>query len=298
MADHSVQPGAVIDGFKLEECVHRGGMATLWSVTRGDIGVPLLMKIPRVSEGEDPADLIAAHGPDAFAKRLETTLSVPEFQARRIIASADLRTPHGRDRALAEVRPLVTQLRESPATRDALVRFVSDRLDIDREFLMTQVSAPMARDRGEAVAPAAVTAARPPGLDAIARAERTFLAMCVAAGELGHDYVERLSPEHLTFRPFREVRHHLLRNWADPLADLPEGDPTIAALVKDVVMRADEEEVTAEALRLDFLKLERQRVDRALRHAEESGDFEAQRSLSRERQALIEQFSDLMGSTL
>src|SRR5436190_23986276 len=59
MADHSVQPGAVIDGFKLEECVHRGGMATLWSVTRGDIGVPLLMKVPRVSEGEDPAAIVS-----------------------------------------------------------------------------------------------------------------------------------------------------------------------------------------------------------------------------------------------
>src|SRR3954469_8558126 len=59
MADDSVQPGAVIDGFKVEECVHRGGMATLWSVTRRDIGVPLLMKIPRVSEGEDPAAIVS-----------------------------------------------------------------------------------------------------------------------------------------------------------------------------------------------------------------------------------------------
>src|SRR3954454_2104251 len=59
MADHSVQAGAVIDGFKLEECVHRGGMATLWSVTRPDIAVPLLMKIPRISEGEDPAAIVS-----------------------------------------------------------------------------------------------------------------------------------------------------------------------------------------------------------------------------------------------
>ncbi len=34
MAKLSVQPGAVIDGFTVGECVHRGGMATLWSVTR------------------------------------------------------------------------------------------------------------------------------------------------------------------------------------------------------------------------------------------------------------------------
>jgi hypothetical protein len=33
-------------------------MATLWSVTRPDIAVPLLMKIPRMSEGDDPAAIV------------------------------------------------------------------------------------------------------------------------------------------------------------------------------------------------------------------------------------------------
>ena len=59
MAKHSVQPGAVIDGFTIGECVHSGGMATLWSVTRPDIAAPLLMKVPRVSEGEDPAAIVS-----------------------------------------------------------------------------------------------------------------------------------------------------------------------------------------------------------------------------------------------
>jgi len=34
-------------------------MATLWSATRPDIAVPLLMKIPRVSEGEDPGAIVS-----------------------------------------------------------------------------------------------------------------------------------------------------------------------------------------------------------------------------------------------
>ena len=59
MAKVSVQPGADIDGFTVGECVHRGGMATLWSVTRPDISTPLLMKVPRVSEGEDPAAIVS-----------------------------------------------------------------------------------------------------------------------------------------------------------------------------------------------------------------------------------------------
>jgi len=54
-----VQSGAVVDGFTIGECVHRGGMATLWSVTHPGITVPLLMKIPRVSEGEDPAAIVS-----------------------------------------------------------------------------------------------------------------------------------------------------------------------------------------------------------------------------------------------
>ena len=59
MAKPSMQPGAMIDGFTVGDCVHRGGMATLWSVTHPGINVPLLMKVPRVSEGEDPAAIVS-----------------------------------------------------------------------------------------------------------------------------------------------------------------------------------------------------------------------------------------------
>ena len=59
MAAHSIQPGAVIDGFTIGEQVHSGGMATLWSVTHPGISVPILMKVPRVSEGEDPAAIVS-----------------------------------------------------------------------------------------------------------------------------------------------------------------------------------------------------------------------------------------------
>src|SRR5712664_3002032 len=59
MAKPSVVSGAVIDGFTVGECVHHGGMATLWSVTHPDITMLLLMKIPRVSEGEDAAAIVS-----------------------------------------------------------------------------------------------------------------------------------------------------------------------------------------------------------------------------------------------
>ena len=55
----SVESGAVIDGFTIGECVHRGGMATLWSVTWPDSDTPMLMKVPLISEGEDPAAIVS-----------------------------------------------------------------------------------------------------------------------------------------------------------------------------------------------------------------------------------------------
>jgi serine/threonine protein kinase len=58
MVRPKIEPGAVVDGFTIAECVHTGGMATLWSVSHPGIEVPLLMKIPRVSEGEDPAAIV------------------------------------------------------------------------------------------------------------------------------------------------------------------------------------------------------------------------------------------------
>lgn len=45
-----LEQGVLIDGFRLGERLHRGGMATLWAATRidGDGTLPLLMKVPRM----------------------------------------------------------------------------------------------------------------------------------------------------------------------------------------------------------------------------------------------------------
>jgi eukaryotic-like serine/threonine-protein kinase len=74
----AIQPGLVIDGFTIGECVHAGGMATLWSVTRPDIAAPLLMKIPRVSEGEDPAAIVSFEMEQMILPRLKG-VHVPAF---------------------------------------------------------------------------------------------------------------------------------------------------------------------------------------------------------------------------
>src|SRR5436305_11538171 len=70
MAKALIESGADIDGFTVGECVHRGGIATLWSVTHPEIAIPLLMKIPRVSEGEDPAAIVSFEMEQMIVPRL------------------------------------------------------------------------------------------------------------------------------------------------------------------------------------------------------------------------------------
>ncbi len=247
--------------------------------------------------GRDPADLIAADGPDAFLRLLDRAIGVEEFEVRRVLASADLSTPRGRDRALSEARPIVNTVPANTATRDELVRYVADRLDVDPHYLMTATDSARGAQAETENAHARRSPVRPT-LDAVARSERTFLSMCAASPELGRDYLERLGPEHFSFEPLRRVREHLLVRWDDPLTGLPEDDPSLSALIKDVVMRADEEYVSAEVLRLAFLQLELRRADRGLRHAEQSQDFNAMRALATERQGLRDQIDELMGLTL
>jgi eukaryotic-like serine/threonine-protein kinase len=46
MAKAQLTAGMTIDGFRLEERLHRGGMATIWRVRRDDIDFPIVMKVP------------------------------------------------------------------------------------------------------------------------------------------------------------------------------------------------------------------------------------------------------------
>ncbi|MCL2714947.1 MAG: bifunctional serine/threonine-protein kinase/universal stress protein [Alphaproteobacteria bacterium] len=66
-----IKSGAEIDRFTVGECVHTGGMAKLWTVTHPDFpDVPLLMKVPRVSEGEDPAAIVSFEMEQVILPRL------------------------------------------------------------------------------------------------------------------------------------------------------------------------------------------------------------------------------------
>ncbi len=79
--------GQVIDGFVLGEHLHTGGMAHLWAVSRAesgqdiDISLPLIMKVPRIQGGEDPAAIVGFEVEQMIMPALSGP-HVPRFIAR------------------------------------------------------------------------------------------------------------------------------------------------------------------------------------------------------------------------
>jgi serine/threonine protein kinase len=79
----------VIDGFTLDAEIHRGGMATIWRVTRPDIDMPICMKIPLILDGDDPGAIVSFEAEQMIMPRL----SGPH--APRFIAAGDFAAvPH------------------------------------------------------------------------------------------------------------------------------------------------------------------------------------------------------------
>ena len=80
MAKPLHEPGVVVDDYRLEELAHSGGMATLWRVSRPGVTMPLLMKVPRIGEGADPAAIVSFEMEQMILPRL-TGAHVPKFVA-------------------------------------------------------------------------------------------------------------------------------------------------------------------------------------------------------------------------
>ncbi|MBZ8139545.1 serine/threonine protein kinase [Rubrivivax gelatinosus] len=88
IAPSALAAGQVIDGFRLEERLHQGGMANLWRVIRVDANgeplaetMPLIMKVPRIKGGEDPASIVGFEVEQMILPAL-TGSHVPKYVAR------------------------------------------------------------------------------------------------------------------------------------------------------------------------------------------------------------------------
>lgn len=278
----------------------RAGQAAMLRAQKVAGSRKLRLRVAQMPEGEDPADLLAGGGagegaPERFRALVEGALDMPVFHVRSILDAADLSTPPGRDRALDEVLPVLAGMGET-ISRDELAREVADRLDADPGLVMRRLAGAgrgaAARERdtetgkreaprvaGEHGGTPAVVDGRKDGgrceptgeLSVRERREQALLAMCIAAPQLGRDYLERLSDQHLSSPAMVRARDWLKQHLVDPVSGLPREDEELVSTVTKLAAVASREPATPDAMELNFLELERRTVEDLITAAREAG---------------------------
>jgi DNA primase len=275
----------------LELCLDadRAGQEAMLRASRLAAGRNLELRVVPLPEGTDPAELVERDGADALRARVEGSAPFVVFHVERILERAELRSAEGRDRALGELRPVLAEVPAS-VLRDELMRRVAGRLELSEGRLATLVAGGADGNSRPSTPPSSPAAATLPVLDQGIRAERTFLALCIALPEAGAVALSTSDPhELLTSEPLRRAARHLAGRTHSPLADLPSEDQELARVVADLVARAGRAgSVNVERLEHARLVLERDRLDRAIRRARGEGRADVT-TLARAREAVLEQ---------
>jgi serine/threonine protein kinase len=118
--------GRIIDGFAVGPLLHEGGMALLHHASRPGEDTPLLMKVPRLREGEDPAAIVSFEMEQMIMPRLSGP-HVPRF-----VAMAGFDTSPYIVMERIEGPTLSSRLREMPLPVDevaAVGAAIADALD-------------------------------------------------------------------------------------------------------------------------------------------------------------------------
>jgi DNA primase len=251
----------------------------------------LELRVVPLPDGTDPAELIEREGADALRSLVEQSAPIVVFQVQRILDRTDTGTAEGRDRALAELKPVLAGLPASALLED-LLRRVAGRLDLSEKRLASLI-AEAGRPAGRAVANHAPAA---PAIDEVVRGEREFLVLCISMPREGEAALSSIDLEQLlTSEPLRRAAKHLAGAIDSPLADLPREDEQLATTVADLVARAGSAgTVSVEQLEHARLLLELGSVERAIRRARGAGSSGIS-ELAREREQVREQIRAVTG---
>ncbi len=246
----------------------------------------LELRVVPLPAGADPAELIERGGADALRERVDASVPFVAFHVERILERNDLTSAEGRDRAFNQLEPALKGLRRG-LFGDALLRRVAARLELTEAQLGSLIEG-AARQNGTSTAapqqgPAQV-------LDHGERAERAFLALCIALPDAGARTLFGIDLERLiTSEELRRAARHIAGRTRTPLADLPPGDEPLARTVAALVQEAGRGgRVSEDELEHARLVLERTRLDRAIRRARAEGATEIP-ELARERETVREQ---------
>jgi len=225
------------------------------------------LRVVRLPAGEDPADVVQREGAAAMRALLETSVPVARFEVERALDAGSLGSPEGRDEALRAVAPIVGRLEPGPLQYD-LIQLIANRLQMPESLTSEALQGARSGRRVE-VAPQRVVTS----VDRREETERAFLARCLAIKEAGRRALEEMDIDaSFSVELTRRAAHYLAENLEHPGQSLPEGADDLARVVAELVIRAGELSADAEALAIERLQLDKNRLDREIAAAQRAGE--------------------------
>src|SRR5512133_3978831 len=244
------------------------GQEAMLRAARVAAGRNLTLRVVPLPVGSDPADLVAAEGARAMADRVDASVPFVRFRVERELAAADLSGAEGKDAVIAALRPVFRDMPAS-AMREELIGLVADRTELAPALVASWLAqgsrAVSGQDANGANGGQQRAPAPPqPALDAAGRAERSFLAQCLASPVAGRAALAEMELDaEFSSDLTRRAAAHVLAQLAGGGAALPEGDDELATLIAALTvlsggMRDSEAAVEGERLSLEVQRVKRE----------------------------------------
>jgi DNA primase len=293
-------------------------------------GRRLELRVVPLPKGLDPADLVQQQGAEAARKLVDASVPFVRFRVDRELEQGDLVTAEGKDKVIQALGPVFAMLPPS-ALREELLAHVADQVDLAPALVSSWLpapgqQAPAARSalpapprggggggwsgggHGRGSQPGrhgggygqwAEEAPRPRAAAAnpVARAERAFLAQCLAAPEAAEPLLEGLGDEAFSSDFMRRVATHVKAHLHAPAEGLPEDDADLRRAIAALMADAESLAPSRAALQGQLANVELLHLDREIAAARAAGQGGIAELRAR-RDVLVERRDALIGQAM
>jgi DNA primase len=243
----------------------------------------LALRVVELPAGSDPADLVAAEGPRAMAERVEASVPFVRFQVERELGRADSSGSESKDAVIKAIRPVVKEV-AGGALHDELVALVANRMNLPPSVVARELASEAGNLSGGTVTPRKDAGQQTGSLDEfdpMRRAERSFLAQCLAAPTAGREALAALDLEswfasELTRRAAARLRGDL----ASGTSEYPDDDE-LGKLIASLRVQSGGMPNSEAALEGERLGLELQRIGRDIEAAKLAAAGDVSRLVAR-----------------
>ena len=211
-----------------------GGRAAL----RGDelevpVRLDLDLRVAKMPEGRDPADMVANDELDLLEKAIDTAVPLVQFRIEKEIDGVDITEPEARARTLKRLGPILGKVDDELAFTE-YARFVADRLRIDIGAVFDAVGRRRRRSRS---VPAPVSRARPQGT-LRTRIERELLRAVLADAHAATliDLSSLELHDALVEQAFALIEPQLKAPEPGTPVELPEAEGDVGELIMSLAM--------------------------------------------------------------